>query len=133
MKPAGNPLGINKHVVQSGDGREGRKVVETVKQTWIALRPSAPAAVCVPSFAVVSPAAQAHVLGQPAVAIRVRTWPIAQAAMSVGTTSTSNYMGTTAMSVMADREFASATLQKALVHLATGGNARGIPPRGRPV
>jgi len=122
------------------DRHEGRKVVETVEQTWIELRPSAPAAVCVPTFAVVSPVAPSHVLGRPAVAIQVRTAPISRAAMNEGTTSKSNFMGTTsyqaegtAMSVTADWKFASANLQKALVHLATGGNARGIPPRGRPV
>ena len=39
----------------------------------------------------------------------------------------------TAVSILVDRKQASALLQTAQARMAQGGNARGIPPRGRPV
>ena len=92
---------------------------------WNAPRPSVPA-VRVPAFAV-SPT-QAHVLG------------FVAAAAPACKTRTNNSMDTisylaegTAVSILVDGKQASVQLQTAKARMAQGGNARGIPPRGRPV
>ena len=99
--------------------------MKTVVSIWNAPRPSVPA-VRVPAFAVTS--AQAHVLGLAAVAA-----PAAKAGIH-------NCMGTisylaegTAVSILVDGKQASVQLQTAQARMAQGGDARGIPPRGRPV
>jgi hypothetical protein len=97
--------------------------VKTVVSIWNAPRPSLPA-VRVPAFAVTS--AQAHVLGIGAVAA-----PICKQNNSMGTVS---YLAEgTAVSILVDGKQASTQLQTAKARMAQGGNARGIPPRGRPV
>jgi hypothetical protein len=99
--------------------------VKTVVSIWNAPRPSMPA-VRVPAFAVTP--AQAHVLGLGAVAAPVcNTWRD----NSMGTVS---YLAEgTAVSILVDGKQASTQLQAAKARMAQGGNARGIPPRGRPV
>lgn len=99
--------------------------MKTVVSIWNAPRPSIPA-VRVPAFAV-SPT-QAHVLGLGAVAAPNCT------------TRKNNSMGTvsylaegTAVSILVDGKQASVQLQTAQARMAQGGDARGIPPRGRPV
>ena len=99
--------------------------MKTVVSIWNAPRPSTPA-VRVPAFTV-SPT-QAHVLGLGAVAAPNCT------------TRENNSMGTvsylaegTAVSILVDGKQASVQLQTAKARMAQGGNARGIPPRGRPV
>jgi hypothetical protein len=99
--------------------------VPTVKSIWNAPRPSV-AAVRVSAFAT-SPA-RTRVLGQPAV-----TAP-------TGKASKNNCMGTisylaegTAVSILVDGKQESVQLQTTKARMAQGGNAHGIPPRGRPV
>ena len=97
--------------------------MKTVVSIWNAPRPSTPA-VRVPAFTV-SPT-QAHVLGLGAVAA-----PNCTTHNSMGTVS---YLAEgTAVSILVDGKQASTQLQTAKARMAQGGNARGIPPRGRPV
>jgi hypothetical protein len=97
-----------------------------VKSIWSAPRPSMPT-VGVPAFAV-SPA-QAHVLGLVAVAT-----PASCKARTHNSMGTVSYLAEgTAVSILVDGKQASAWLQTAQARMAQGGNARGIPPRGRPV
>jgi hypothetical protein len=99
--------------------------VKTVVSILNAPRPSMPA-VRVPAFAVTP--APTHVLGLVAVAApNCKT----RKDNSMGTVS---YLAEgTAVSILVDRKQASAWLQTAQARMAQGGNARGIPPRGRPV
>jgi hypothetical protein len=97
--------------------------VTTVVSISNAQRPSVPA---VRAFG--PTVAQAHVLGLAAVGARICK------------ARTNNSMGTisypaegTAMPILVDGKQASGWLQTAQARMAQGGNARGIPPRGRPV
>jgi len=105
--------------------------------TFLGWRPSTLAAACVPSATV----AQPHALGQPAVAIKVRTAPIFGHAADFGATKINNYMGTIAAAVaegattssLIPMNSAAVRVQKVQGDKVKGGDARGIPPRGRPV
>jgi hypothetical protein len=99
--------------------------VTTVKSIWNAPRPSVPA-VRVPAFAT-SPA-QAHALGLLAV-----TAPTGKAGKNNSMGTVSYLAEGTAVSILVDGKQASVQLQTAKARMAQGGNARGIPPRGRPV
>jgi hypothetical protein len=107
--------------------------------TW---RPSALAAACSP-FALAG-AAQAHLLGQSAVQVRVRTAPTNGLLPAAGATvKINNYIGTIAAAAAegatTSREPISAVptpalrVQKVQGDMVKGGDARGIPPRGTPV
>jgi hypothetical protein len=129
--------------------------------TFIGWRPSTLAAACAPALATAN-AAQASVLGQPAVAIRVpvvrdlsafagkdpvgsgfkvRTAPIFDHAVILGAEKINNYMGTIAAptaegataSSLLPMNSAVARVQTVQVDKVKGGDARGNPPRGRPV
>jgi hypothetical protein len=76
----------------------------------------------------------------PTVGVRVRTSPTPGSSISGSTTSKINYMGTTsyladgiATSIMFNRSVALARPATEQADKATGGNARGIPPRGSTV
>ena len=99
--------------------------MKTVVSIWNAPRPSMPT-VRVPAFAMTP--AQARVLGLGAVAApSCTTWRD----NSMGTVS---YLAEgTAVSILVDGKQASTQLQTAKARMAQGGNAHGIPPRGRPV
>ena len=106
--------------------------------TLFAWRPSMLAAACVPS--VLANAAQGTVLGQPAVQVRVRTAPIFGHQLAEGgATKINNYIGTIAAAPAAERAATSALsssalrVQKVQGDMVKGGDARGIPPRGKPV
>ena len=103
------------------------------------VRPSVLAPACTPALAVAS-VAQTYALGQPA----VRGWvTTASFGLHVGRTASmkiNNYKGTTsakgdglATSIIEDRSVSAVRIQPVQVDKVKGGNARGIPPRGRPV
>jgi hypothetical protein len=117
--------------------------------TLITRRPSALAAVCsqLPVLSEARPTmAQAYALGRPAGVTKVRTAPTfgitVQAAIS---TKINNYIGTVpaaalnganpvmraTTSILAQLPSAIARTQHAGTDKAKGGDARGIPPRGR--
>jgi hypothetical protein len=105
--------------------------------TW---RPSALAAACSP-FALAG-AAQVHLLGQPAVPVRVRTAPTNGLLPAAGAiVKINNYIGTVAAAAAegatTSRKAISAAsaprVQTVQGDMVKGGNARGIPPRGTPV
>ena len=107
--------------------------------TFLGWRPSTLAAACAPSaFAT---AAQPYALGQPAVAIKVRTAPIFGHAAVVDATKINNSMGTVSAlaaegattSSLIPMNAAVARVQKVQGDKVKGGDARGNPPRGRPV
>jgi hypothetical protein len=89
----------------------------------------------------VAASAQVRTLGQPAVEIRVRTAPGFLLHAGTGATlKINNYNGTTsamgegtAASITYESKVSAARVQKAQVDKVKGGDARGIPPRGRPV
>jgi hypothetical protein len=106
-------------------------------ETW---RPSALAAACSP-FALAG-AAQVHLLGQPAVPVRVRTAPTNGLLPAVGAiVKINNYIGIVAAAAAegatTSRKAISAAsaprVQTVQGDMVKGGNARGIPPRGTPV
>jgi hypothetical protein len=124
-----------------GDGLKGREAVTTMATTFLGWRPSTLAAACVPTMPSLATAAQAHALGQPAVAINVRTAPTSGLA-EFGAMKINNYMGTVAAAVTAEgvtesslipMNAAAVRVQKVQGDKVKGGDARGIPPRGRPV
>jgi hypothetical protein len=94
-------------------------VVETV-EIMFDPRPSTLASACVPSFGVVA-----------AVPAIVRTSPTFGIGISGSTTSKINYMGT--IGSQAEGAVMTAAVKQTKALVATGGNARGIPPRGTPV
>jgi hypothetical protein len=104
------------------------------------LRPSVLTSVSLSALAVAA-SAQVCTLGQPAVEIRVRTAP--GFLLHAGTSATvkiNNYNGTTsamgegmAASITYEQKVSAARVQTAQVDKVKGGDARGIPPRGRPV
>lgn len=104
------------------------------------LRPWAPTSVRVPALAVAA-AAQVCTLGRPAVEILVRTSPVfLLSAGAVATIKINNYIGTTsalgdgmATSTAYEHKVSATRVQAAQVDKVRGGDARGIPPRGRPV
>jgi hypothetical protein len=111
-------------------------------ETW---RPSALAAACSP-FALAG-AAQVHLLGQPAVPVRVRTAPTNGLLPAGGAiVKINNYIGTVAAALPNTAAAEGATTSRKAISAASaprvqtvqgdmvkGGNARGIPPRGTPV
>jgi len=126
---------------RSGGRHESRKVVTTVESIQRDWRPSALASACAPAAALVAPPAQVYVLGQPAVEIHVRTAPtFGLDARSLTTNKINNYMGSTsamgegmATSHRKDQKVSVQRVQTVAGDKVKGGNARGIPPRGRPV
>ncbi len=108
-------------------------------------RPSALTSACMPvtrSWPATVVQARANVSGLSAVEIQPRTAPVFGLRAGIGTSSKINYMGYTsamgegmatpttgALVVSAQRDH---QVQVQVVK-ATGGDARGIPPRGRPV
>lgn len=98
----------------------------------VSARPSMPAAFgWASACATGSVAVQASVLGAPAVSVRVRTAPIFGFGGASGITSKINYIGKAASLVMRDH-----SVQLQLNEAAKGvkvTDARGIPPRGKPV
>ena len=112
--------------------------VERILRDW---RPSALASACAHPTALVASGAQAYVLGQPAVEIHVRTAPnFGLDAMTPTTNKINNYMGSTsamgegmATSHLKDQKVSVQRVQMVAGDKVKGGNARGIPPRGRPV
>jgi hypothetical protein len=123
-----------------GDGLKGREAVTTMATTFLGWRPSTLVPACAPS--VLASAAQPYALGQPAVSIKVRTAPIFGHASVVGAMKINNYMGTVAAVVTAEgvtesslipMNAAAVRVQKVQGDKVKGGDARGIPPRGRPV
>ncbi len=122
-----------------GDGLKGREAVTTMATTFLGWRPSTLAAACAPSA--LATVAQTYALGQPAVAINVRTAPTFGHPAQVGATKINNYMGTVAAvsaegvteSSLIPMNAAAARVQKVQGDKVKGGDARGIPPRGRPV
>ena len=130
--------------------------------TFLGWRPSTLAAACAPTMPSLSTAglpalapsvrgtapaavAQAYPLGQPAVSIhipvKVRTAPMFGHAAVVDAMKINNYMGTVAAVVaegattssLMPMNAAAARVQKVQGDKVKGGDARGIPPRGRPV
>jgi hypothetical protein len=122
-----------------GDGLKGREAVTTMATTFLGWRPSTLAAACVPST--LAALAQTYALGQPAVAINVRTAPISGHQSGFGAMKINNYMGTVAAVVaegattssLIPMNAAAARVQKVQGDKVKGGDARGNPPRGRPV
>jgi hypothetical protein len=109
--------------------------------TFLGWRPSTPAAACAPS-AVLADGARVLVPGQPAVQIHVRTAPNFGPAVIMGATKINNYMGTIAAAATAEGATASSLIPMNSVFVRVqqvqgdkvkGGDARGIPPRGKPV
>jgi len=103
-------------------------------------RPSALTSACTPvagSWLATVVRARANVSGLSAVEIQARTAPGFGLRAGISTPSKINYMGYT--SAMGEGWAASNSLVTAVqqhqvqADKATGGNARGIPPRGRPV
>jgi hypothetical protein len=132
--------------MSSGDDEpESREAVATVSNSDREQRPSVLASVSLPPFAVACPVqaevlGQAHVLGharlgQWAVSIRVRTAPVVSLPTGLSATKKiNNYNGTTSAMSIVEYPKASAPRQLQVeVGTAKGGDARGIPPRGRPV
>jgi hypothetical protein len=133
-------------------GSEDREAVTTMttKLTW---RPSALTAVCTSATPAI--AAQAHVLGRPAVSIRVRTAPtFGLLPATAGALKINNYIGTAAaapatriagegattsliQTVSAAQyknvQYKNVRNEKVQSEMVKGGDARGIPPRGTPV
>jgi hypothetical protein len=109
---------------------EDREVVTPVERI-VNSRPWAIPAVCVPSSL-----AQAHVLGQPAVELLPT---LAAASGYVATNKINNSMGSTHASgngvatSQVQLKVSATRIPVAGVDKAQGGDARGIPPRGRPV
>lgn len=110
-----------------------------MERLWSDSRPSVPAAACAPGFAAFPSTAQAYVLGQPAVNVQLHKLA-APMFGHVVTSKINNYMGTTsakgegvATSIMRDQKVSAARIQTVQVDKVMGGDARGIPPRGRPV
>jgi hypothetical protein len=122
-----------------GDGLKGREAVTTMATTFLGWRPSTLAAACAPSA--LATAAHAYALGQSAVAINVRTAPMSGHPANFGAMKINNYMGTVAAvtaegvteSSLIPMNAAAARVQKVQGDKVKGGDARGIPPRGRPV
>jgi hypothetical protein len=136
-----------------------REAVTTMATTFLG-RPSTPASACPPNALAT---AQVPCLGQPAVAIPVRivrdlsaftgsdhagsgfkvqTAPIFGHAAVASATKINNYMGTIAAAAATEGATASSLLpmnsvfvrvQKVQGDKVKGGDARGIPPRGKPV
>jgi len=114
--------------------------VSPVEKILRDLRPSVPVSVRVPALAVAA-AAQVCTLGQPAVEILVRTSPVFLLhAETDATVKINNSNGTT--SAMGEgmaaptgygQKVSATRIQSAQVSKVKGGDARGIPPRGRPV
>jgi hypothetical protein len=125
--------------MSSGDDEpESGEAVATVSNSGRGLRPSVLTSVSLPSFAVACPVqvevlSQAHVLGQAHVldqAAPVVSLPTGLSA----TKKINNYNGTTSAMSIVEYPKASAPRQLQVeVGTAKGGDARGIPPRGRPV
>jgi hypothetical protein len=96
-------------------------------------RPWAISAVCMPSTL-----AQAHVLGQPAVEVRLLP-TVAPIAGYDATEKINNSMGSTyatgngVATSQVQLKVSATRIPVAGVDKAQGGDARGIPPRGRPV
>lgn len=128
-------------------GSEDREAVTTMATnlTW---RPSALTAVCTPATPAI--AAQALVLGQPAVSVQVRTAPIfGLLPATPGAPKINNYIGTAAAAPATGTAGDGATTsliqtvsatqnkhvrnEKVQSDMVKGGDARGIPPRGTPV
>ena len=129
-----NQLAITMHVVEATTAPD-REAVDIVEDINLALRPSGPTSVG--GFAVALECV-AHL--HPTVGVRVRTSPTFGSSISGSTTSKINYMGTTsyladgiATSIMFNRSVALARPATEQADKATGGNARGIPPRGSTV
>jgi hypothetical protein len=102
------------------------------------LRPSALSPV---NASAVAAGSQVCTLGQPAVEIQVRTAPVFLLHVGAGASQKiNNYNGTTsakgegmATSTAYQQKDSAARVRTAQVDKAKGGNARGIPPRGRPI
>jgi hypothetical protein len=97
------------------------------------------AAACPLPFAVAS-VAQTYALGQPAVTDWVTTASFGLHAGRTASMKINNYKGTTsakgdglATSIIEGRSVSATRIQPVQVDKVKGGNARGIPPRGRPV
>ncbi len=108
----------------------------------ITKRPSALASACAPAASWLATVAQAraNVSGLSAVEIQARTAPVFGLRAGTGASVKINYMGyTSAMGEgMADTTTGAVAVlvqrdHQVQVAKAMGGNARGIPPRGRPV
>ena len=95
-------------------------------------RPSVPAAVRVPVFGVAA-SVRAHVPAMAAVAGVSTTGEFSKCSKSNSMGTVSYLAEGTAVSILVDGKQASVQLQTAKARMAQGGNARGIPPRGRPV
>jgi hypothetical protein len=94
---------------------------------------------CAPAVVLRAPEAQVSLLGSPAVSIRVRTAPIFGLPVTGGLTSKiNNSISTiakgegTAVSA-ADKQDHQVQVDKVTGWMAAAINARGVPPRGRPV
>jgi hypothetical protein len=116
-----------------------REAVTTMATTFLGWRPSTPASACPPNALA---AAQVPCLGQPAVAIRVQTAPIFGHKAVAGAMKINNYMGTIGAAAATEGATASSLIpmNSVFVRVQTvqgdkvkGGDARGIPPRGKPV
>lgn len=112
----------------------------TVKILINLTRPSALPAVCVP--VATAPIAQAYALGQPAVAAPLQASLAPAAVEFKGRISSkiNNYMGTTSakgegttLSIVGDQKVSVQRDHTVRINKVEGGDAHGIPPRGRPV
>jgi hypothetical protein len=110
--------------------------VATVTKILNDLRPST----LVSAYAFAAAAgAQDCTLGQPAVEIQVRTAPVVPLHSGVGATlKINNYNGTASamgegMAMSYEQKVSATRVPAVRTDKAKGGNARGIPPRGRPV
>ena len=117
-----------------GDEPESGEAVANVESSYRDLRPSEFVSASSPVLASTCPA-QSHVQGQGSVSIRVRTAPTLPLAGWVNATDKiNNYIGTTSAASTGENQTASVTRTLTVqVDQAKGGDARGIPPRGRPV
>ena len=136
--------------MSSGDDEpESGEVVAPVEKFGSELRPSVLSAVRVSAFAS-DASGQDRTLGQPAVGLRwsrsarqiqVRTSPVYLFHARIGATiKINNYNGTTsakgegmALPTTYEQKVSVTRVQTAQVDKVKGGDARGIPPRGRPV
>ena len=124
------------HVARWATGPSLREVVATMSMTW---RPSALISACPPptAFRATVVPVRLNVPGLAASEIQPRTASFPGLVAGGRTSSKINYMGYT--SAMGEGWAASNSLVTAVrqhqvqADKATGGNARGIPPRGRPV
>ncbi len=103
--------------------------VERILRDW---RPSTLAASC-PSAVSVVPAAEAYVLGSPAVAIQLRTAPTFGLHATTSTNSKINNSMNMTTSHLQEQKVSAQRVQTVAGDKVKGGDARGIPPRGRPV